>query len=123
MIALCRYSFFWDRRHPRTWTDAAERRVDDCRKPNSFRVDIRDSGPGIPVEQLDSIFEQYTQYSGTQDRTGGGLGLAICKMLVTRNHGRVWAETSDSGATFSLIIPFCSAGFEDETQAVNYAAA
>jgi two-component system sensor histidine kinase VicK len=72
---------------------------------------------------LESIFEQYTQYSGAQDRTGGGLGLAICRMLVNPHHGRVWAETSESGATFSVVIPFFPAEFKDDIAAVKYAAA
>ena len=121
VIEVKGYSFFWERRCPRNQTNATERRVQDTRKPNSFRVDIHDSGPGIPVEQLESIFEQYTRYSGTQDRTGGGLGLAICKMLINRHNGRVWAETSEFGATFSLIIPFCAAEPKDEAEAVKYA--
>jgi signal transduction histidine kinase len=119
-IEVTGYSFFWDRRATCVRTNAIDHRVQNSRKPNAFRIDIRDSGPGIPVEQLDSIFEQYTRYSGTQDRTGGGLGLAICKMLVSRHHGRVWAETSESGATFSLVIPFCAAESKDEADVLKY---
>jgi signal transduction histidine kinase len=116
------YCFFWERRGHRTRASATEQRVQDYGKPNSFRIDIHDSGPGIPVDQLDSIFEQYTQYLSTQDRTGGGLGLAICKMLMNRHQGRVWAETSASGATFSLVIPF-SAEVKNDVRAVKYVAA
>ena len=120
-IEIKGYPFFWDRRSLQArMHNATERRVRGSWVPNSFRLDIRDSGPGIPAEHLDSIFEQYTRYSGTQDRTGGGLGLAICKMLLSGHHGRVWAESDESGAKFSLVIPFCSTESREESQKVQY---
>ena len=116
-IEIKGYSYFWDRRSLQAGIqDDTERRIRDSRKPNSFRLDICDSGPGIPKEHLDSIFEQYTRYAGTQDRTGGGLGLAICQMILSGHHGRVWAESSESGARFSLVIPFCSAKPREQIQ-------
>jgi signal transduction histidine kinase len=72
---------------------------------DAFRIDIRDSGPGIPAADLDRIFEENTSYSGGQDRSGAGLGLAICRMIVQRHHGRVWAESNPAGAVFSLTLP------------------
>jgi signal transduction histidine kinase len=110
-IAVTGYSFFWDRRclNTRSCMLPAERRVRSCQTANSFRLDIRDTGPGIQPTHLDSIFEEYTRYAGTQDRSGGGLGLAICKMLLNAHRGRIWAEPSDSGAVFSLVLPFRAA--------------
>src|ERR1035441_3642386 len=72
---------------------------------NSFRVDIRDSGPGIQAVHADRIFEEYTSYGGRQDRSGGGLGLAICRMILRRHHGHLWAESHPSGAVFSFVLP------------------
>jgi signal transduction histidine kinase len=69
-------------------------------------VDICDSGPGIAAEHLDRIFEEYTSYSGGHDRSGGGLGLAICKLILSQHQGRVWAENSSEGAVFSFVLPF-----------------
>lgn len=100
------YPYFWERRRSITLGQAAERRVVEVRSPNSFRVDIRDSGPGIPPSHLESIFEEYTSYAGGHDRSGGGLGLAICKMILSRHQGRVWAENSPTGAVFSFVLPF-----------------
>jgi signal transduction histidine kinase len=100
------YPFFWDRRRSRSADRSTDRRVTPNQHPNSFRVDIRDSGPGIPATQLDRIFEEYTCYGGAQDRSGGGLGLAICKMILSRHEGRVWAESTSSGAVLSFVLPF-----------------
>jgi signal transduction histidine kinase len=107
-VEISGYPFFWDRRrhHMNGSSKSSDRRSNDSRAPNSFRVDIRDSGPGIPAEHLDRIFEEYTSYSGGQDRSGGGLGLAICKLILHRHQGRIWAESSSEGAIFSFVLPY-----------------
>jgi signal transduction histidine kinase len=73
--------------------------------PNGYRIDIRDSGPGIESSMLEAIFEQYTPAAGPADRSGGGLGLAICKLAAEAHRGRVWATSSKEGAVFSLVVP------------------
>jgi signal transduction histidine kinase len=72
----------------------------------AYRIDIRDSGPGIDPSRLSSIFEEYTSYSGPMDRSGAGLGLAICKLLVHSHSGRIWVNSSGDGAEFSIVLPF-----------------
>jgi signal transduction histidine kinase len=84
--------------------DHSERRVEGDRK-DGYRVDISDTGTGIAPEHLEAVFEEYTSYSGSQDRSGGGLGLAICKMILTEHGGRVWAENHAAGARLSLVLP------------------
>jgi two-component system sensor histidine kinase KdpD len=75
---------------------------------NCYRIDVSDSGPGIPPECLSSIFEEYTSYSGGKDRSGAGLGLAISKGIVELHKGRIWAEPRSRGATFSFVLPYGS---------------
>jgi signal transduction histidine kinase len=71
-----------------------------------YRVDVQDSGPGIPPEHLPNIFEEYVSYDPA-DRSGGGLGLAICKMILRAHRGEIWAEAAaDKGAIFSFVLPF-----------------
>lgn len=105
-IEIRGYSFFWERRVSRSKLPiAAERRRRAVHEPNSYRVDISDSGSPIPEEHLHRIFEEYTSYAGGRDRSGGGLGLAICKMIVNQHDGRVWAENRESGPVFSFVLP------------------
>src|SRR5262249_27969372 len=104
------YPFFWERRTMRSTAICTnERRKTHSPEPNSYRIDIRGSGPLIPRELLEKIFEEYTSYAGGQDRSGGGLGLAICRMIITTHNGRVWAENSESGPRFSFVLPIRSA--------------
>jgi len=85
---------------------------------NAFRVDVRDSGPSVPAPYLEKIFEEYATYSGGRDRAGGGLGLAICKSIVGRHQGRIWAENSAEGTVFSLLLPM---GSDEQPSLVNCA--
>ena len=100
------YPTFWERRMGRQiGSPATERRFDDSRLPNSYRIDIQDSGPRIPAERIGKLFEEYTSYSGGNDRSGAGLGLAICKMIILAHEGRVWMENTKFGPQFSFVLP------------------
>ena len=66
---------------------------------------VTDSGPGIPAEMLDKIFERYVQLT-EGERQGLGLGLYISKSIVDEHGGRIWAEsTPGAGSTFFFTLP------------------
>lgn len=60
---------------------------------NHIRATITDSGPGIPVEMTQRIFEPFF----TEKPQGMGLGLAICRSVVESHGGRLWAESATHG--------------------------
>ena len=62
---------------------------------------LEDTGPGIPKELLESIFEPY--YTGSSQ--GHGLGLMRCRMLVEQAGGRLWAQEHEGGALFRAELP------------------
>jgi signal transduction histidine kinase len=101
------YGFFWERRRTPVAGPGSviDRRYNDDWSPNCYRVDVSDSGPGIPEAHLAAVFEEYTSYAGGADRSGGGLGLAICRMIVNQHKGRIWAESTPEGTTFSFVVP------------------
>ena len=78
--------------------------------PSGYRIDVHDTGTGVQPSLLTSIFEEYTSYSGPRDRSGGGLGLAISKMIVTAHQGSIFAANASPGAVFSVILPFSQEG-------------
>lgn len=106
-IKISGYPVFRERRKIRTTIskEMERRQCANTKDPNAYRIDILDSGEPIPEEHLSEIFEEYTSYSGGRDRSGGGLGLAICKMIITRHEGDVWATNTESGPMFSFILP------------------
>lgn len=61
---------------------------------------VRDDGPGVDADRVDSIFEPFVHGSGPD---GAGLGLSICRQVVERMGGRIWAENNKGrGATFAF---------------------
>jgi len=104
MIEVTGHPFFWDRRSNSSAV-SIERRARTVREPNSYRVNISNSGAPIPREHLSRIFEEYTSYAGGRDRSGGGLGLAICRMIISEHDGKIWAENTSAGPMISFVIP------------------
>jgi signal transduction histidine kinase len=74
----------------------------------AIRLIVSDSGPGIPEEQLETIFEKFRQLdaSKTREHEGTGLGLAITRDLVTLLGGKVHVESVEGvGASFIVTLP------------------
>jgi signal transduction histidine kinase len=73
---------------------------------NDVAVRVIDQGPGIPSDELESIFDKFVQSSRTKTGAGGtGLGLTISRELIDRHGGRMWADNvSPHGAAVCFEI-------------------
>jgi signal transduction histidine kinase len=72
---------------------------------------VRDSGAGIPSDQLEKVFGMFEQASGSNVKKaeGTGLGLTLARAMVELHGGRIWAESwKGCGATFCFTIPIAS---------------
>lgn len=58
---------------------------------------VSDTGPGIPADQLEVVFEKYKRLKSGDGEGGFGLGLAIARKIVQLHGGRIWAEASPGG--------------------------
>lgn len=68
-------------------------------------ITFTDHGPGIPAESLPMVFERFYRLR-TENATGTGLGLYICKQIVEAHRGKIWAEsTPGQGTTFFIELP------------------
>jgi PAS domain S-box-containing protein len=79
------------------------------------RITMRDGGPGIPHDALESVFDQYVRLEREVSAavSGTGLGLPIVRQIVRMHDGRVWAENAaDGGAILTVELPM-SAHAED----------
>jgi signal transduction histidine kinase len=78
-------------------------------EPGFARVEVSDSGPGVPAADAERIFERLWQAQGKDggpSRKGLGLGLHICRELVARQGGRIWVDSRPGeGATFAFTLP------------------
>lgn len=71
-------------------------------------IQVNDTGPGIPQENLGKIFDEFYQVDSSirREHGGAGLGLAICRQFVEAHNGSIWVESVEGvGSTFSFTIP------------------
>ena len=86
---------------------------DDIDPERPVRVCVDDDGPGIPPENLETVFERFytSRPAGAAFGTNSGLGLSIVKQIVEAHGGRVWAENRQdadgrvAGARFEVALP------------------
>ena len=73
----------------------------------NIHFSITDEGVGIPKDELEAIFDPFTQNTRTKTAAGGtGLGLSICKQIITAHNGKIWAVNNPKfGSSFHFIIP------------------
>ncbi|HLN35051.1 MAG TPA: HAMP domain-containing sensor histidine kinase [Nitrososphaeraceae archaeon] len=72
---------------------------------NTVLVRIIDSGPGIPSNIKDKLFTKFV----TGSKSGTGLGLYICKNIIEKHGGKIWAENNkNKGANFNFTLPITS---------------
>lgn len=73
-----------------------------------FEISVSDNGVGIPEKDIDKLFriDIHHTTAGTGNEKGTGLGLILCKELIEKNGGKIWAEsTLGEGATFKFTLP------------------
>ena len=90
------------------FTDAGEVHIAAGAVNGHFTVSVSDTGPGIPPEECERIFEKFRQVdsSNTRAKGGTGLGLAIAREIVEMHGGRIWVEsTLGQGSTFRMELP------------------
>ncbi|HHH83126.1 MAG TPA: PAS domain S-box protein, partial [Chloroflexi bacterium] len=77
-----------------------------ARRDGEILVSVRDSGPGIPEEDRERIFDKFTRVTRDSRPKGIGLGLAFCRLAVEAHGGRIWVESQEGqGSTFHFTLP------------------
>jgi len=75
----------------------------------SLVVSFMDNGPGIPADSLPLIFERFYRVR-SENATGTGLGLYICRQIIEAHRGKIWAESNPGqGTTFFIELPITQA--------------
>lgn len=99
--------YMWERRAAEKPDIASDRRRQVTTQPNSVKVSVSDTGPGIPAEYHIEVFDDFFRLPQTEKQSDGmGLGLAIARRLVSGMGGKIWVESDPgAGCKFSFIIP------------------
>ena len=72
--------------------------------PGYISIYVADTGPGVPADKAEEIFDRFVKLDS--HKQGAGLGLSICRLIATSLGGKVWLDTSyTKGARFVLTIP------------------
>ncbi len=98
--------YMWERRAVSVEGDFTERRRQSNAHPNSVKVSVSDTGPGIPPEYHIEVFDDFFRLPQNESQSGMGLGLAIARRLVGGMGGKIWLESEPgAGCKFSFIVP------------------
>jgi two-component system, OmpR family, phosphate regulon sensor histidine kinase PhoR len=93
--------------------EASEIRLAARQDEDDLEISVSDSGPGIPPDELDRVFERFYKTEKSRSDTGSGLGLAIARHLVQLHGGRIWAESEPrGGTTFRLTVQVAPDDYE-----------
>jgi PAS domain S-box-containing protein len=91
------------------WLEAVDANAPPCRceQAHAVRIDVEDTGQGIPPGEQESIWSEFQQASNRQQTIEGtGLGLALTRRLVQLLGGTIWLESApEEGSCFSFVLP------------------
>jgi len=98
--------YMWERRTASKPEVPQERRRRPLSQPNSVKISVSDTGPGVPPEYHLEIFDDFFRLPTSEKTEGMGLGLAIARRLVHGMGGKIWVESEPgAGCKFSFIVP------------------
>ena len=90
--------------------------ADGAPLPDMLEIVVRDTGVGIPAEQLGRVFERFHRVDTrlTREVGGLGLGLALCQRIAELHGGCIWAESApNEGSAFHLALPLAAAPIQE----------
>lgn len=76
------------------------------RTTQKVQFSIGDTGPGIPVENRDRIFENHFRLQRDEGKEGYGIGLCLCQRIILAHYGQIWVDSApNNGAWFHFTLP------------------
>lgn len=76
------------------------------RTTQKVQVSISDTGPGIPEEKQEHIFEGHVRLKRDEGKEGYGIGLSVCRKIIRAHYGQIWVDSvPDQGSSFHFTLP------------------
>jgi light-regulated signal transduction histidine kinase (bacteriophytochrome) len=93
--------------------------VSATRQGKEWIFSVSDNGIGISAEHRETVFAIFQRLHTREEYAGNGIGLAICKKVIERHGGRIWAESPPEGGTIFKFTLRAPEGELDETAVRN----
>lgn len=76
------------------------------RTTQKIQVSICDTGPGIPEEKREQIFEKHVRLKRDEGKEGYGIGLSLCRRVIRAHYGQIWVDSApNQGSCFHFTLP------------------
>jgi signal transduction histidine kinase len=72
---------------------------------NLVRLDVADTGPGVPADRRDAVFDRFVRLEGSRSTPGNGLGLSLVRAVAKLHGGEVWLEDNSPGLKAVVTLP------------------
>ena len=72
---------------------------------NRVRLEVADTGPGIPADRREAVFDRFVRLEGSRSTPGNGLGLSLVRAVATLHGGEVWLEDNGPGLKAVVMLP------------------
>jgi signal transduction histidine kinase len=78
-------------------------------RPDGARVEVADSGPGIPPDRREAVFDRFVRLEGSRSTPGNGLGLSLVRAVARLHGGACWLEDNEPGLRAVMTLPLAPA--------------
>jgi signal transduction histidine kinase len=72
------------------------------------RVEVADSGPGVPADRREAVFDRFVRLEGSRSTPGNGLGLSLVRAVAKLHGGTAWLEDNAPGLRAVLVVPLAA---------------
>lgn len=87
------------------YTPAGSVALSAHRDGETARVEVRDTGPGVPSERREAVFDRFVRLEGSRSTPGNGLGLSLVRAVAKLHGGEVWLEDNNPGLRAVFTLP------------------
>ena len=87
------------------YTPAGSVALSAHRDGETARVEVRDTGPGVPPERREAVFDRFVRLEGSRSTPGNGLGLSLVRAVAKLHGGEVWLEDNNPGLRAVFTLP------------------
>src|SRR6185312_15101482 len=74
-------------------------------RDGTARVEVADSGPGVPADRREAVFDRFVRLEGSRSTPGNGLGLSLVRAVARLHGGEAWLEDNAPGLTAIFTLP------------------